>query len=655
VDSRRRHRSAAARLLQPHRLLPRRRLHQQRHGHRLPHLRSRARRSLARPAGTLWGKNTTGGAINVISRKPEFTYDGYTKFDYSSFNTKLLQGAFGGPVWADKVAARASFSYEDSNGRFRNRVTGEREGQQQDGAVRLQLLAKPSKDFDALVNVHARSYTTNGGTWTVSGTGQNGSYLAGFIPSTDKSIIDSNVAQEEQIRQTGASLNLQARFGKYSLASISAWKDFRNTSLSDGDNTSLEISRSYAKARSYQVSQEVRLSSPREDRLNWIGGVYAIYERINRLSSGAKLPGVADAAPGPANYNVTGFVHKTGSVAAFASATLKVIDGFSVTARLRWTLEHRTLDIARLANAPDAPAEFSNITTWWEPGSVSSPLTTTYDVNREKTWNNLTYDVTPKYQITKDALVFARYAHGVKSGGFNTAATNLAALNVVEPEQLDDIEVGAKTAFFGNRLVLNAAVFHYFYRDIQVNVVGPLPPTNTAVSYLQNVSRGEVSGAELELDALPVKELRINGNIGLLDTEFTDFKVLNGGPDYSGNQFVRSPHLTTLLRAEYRITLPSDSPPSLILGADWRYTSKQFHFTTNQDEPLLGSDAFSVVNARVSLVTNDEKLMLTAYATNLLDAEYRAHTLPAARDASGASVTWGDPRIVGASLTTRWF
>jgi iron complex outermembrane recepter protein len=313
------------------------------------------------------------------------------------------------------------------------------------------------------------------------------------------------------------------------------------------------------------------------------------------------------------------------------------------------------LHIRRVATAGDTPAVFSNISTWWQPSSVASPFTGGYVADPEKSWNNFSYDVTPKYRIAKEALVYARYAHGVKSGGFNTAATSQAALNVVQPEKLDNIEVGLKSAFFRNRLTANVSAFHYFYSDIQVNVVGPLPPTNTAVSYLQNVKKGRVNGAELELEALPVQNLRLGGNLGLLDTEFSDFHVLNGGPNYSGNEFVRSPHVTALGHAEYRIPLPVANEPSLLLNADVRYASRQFHFTTNQDNPLLGSKSYAVVNARVTFATNDEKLLLTGYVNNLFDRRYRAHTLPAARDATGAPVTWSDPVTVGVSATARWY
>ncbi len=148
---------------------------------------------------------------------------------------------------------------------------------------------------------------------------------------------------------------------------------------------------------------------------------------------------------------------------------------------------------------------------------------------------------------------------------------------------------------------------------------------------------------------MPVKNLRLGGNLGLLDTEFTEFQVLNGGPDYSGNEFVRSPHVTALVYADYRILLPVGNQPSLILGADWHYWSHQFHFTTNQDDPLLGADAFSILNARVSYESNDEKLLLTAYVNNATDTKYRAHTLPGTSGSTGNAVSWGDPVSVGGS------
>jgi iron complex outermembrane receptor protein len=608
------------------------------------------------PQGTLWGKNTTGGAINVLSRKPEFEYDGYLKFDYSTYKDKIIEGGFGGPIWEDKVAARGAFHYEDQGNRYRNLYTDRRTGGLQDGAFRLQVLANLTPNFQALANVHFRKYTQYGGNFTVDGTGPGGEYLAGYVPSDDRSEVSFNAPSLEEIKQTGAFLNLQAEFGKYTLTSISAYEDFKNDSLGDSDNTPIEVSRGWSHAVSYQLSEELRFASPREDRFNWQAGIYYLFENIDRESASARLPGVADVLDPPSSqYSYNTFNHKTNSLAPFASATVDITEALGITAGLRWTLEKRELDITNVGSIPMQPVAFSNVGLWWEPELVGSGLRTVYDEERDKTWSNLTYDITPEYKITKDILAYFRYAHGVKSGGFNTAATSPAALVTVEPEQLDNFELGIKSAFLNKRLVVNVTGFHYIYRDIQINVVGPLPPTNTPVSYLQNVDKGRVNGAELEIDTLPVKNLHLGGNLGLLDTEFTDFQVLNGGPDYSGNEFVRSPHVTALVYADYRIPLPIGNQPSLILGADWHYWSHQFHFTTNQDDPLLGADAFSILNARASYESSDEKLLVTAYVNNATDTKYRAHTLPGTSGSSGNAVSWGDPVSVGGSLTLRWY
>lgn len=607
------------------------------------------------PQGTLWGKNTTGGAIHVVSRKPDFAPDGYLKFDYGSYNDRIAEGAAGGTVWANRLAARAAFHYEARGGRFQNLRTGLRSGAFQDGAFRLQLLAKIAEGVEALANVHFRQYATQGAVNTTTGIGGNGEYLPGYAPSRNINTVAVNALDGSDTQQNGAVLNLRAKLGSLTLTSISGYEDFREESFTDSDYTPIEVSRGWAKARSYQLTEEIRLASPREDRLNWQTGLFFFHENIDRDSSSAKLPGVTPAVPGPANYAYTKFNHKTDSFAAFGSVTARLLDWATVTGGLRWTTEERTLDFLRIASPAGAAASFSDVGRWWLPNSVSSPLTDTFASNPSTRWNNVTWDVTPQVELSQNARVYFRYAYGVKSGGYNTAATNPAALNVVQPEKLHAYELGAKTGWFSGRLTANASAFHYDYRDIQVNVVGPLPPTNTAVSYLQNVERGRVNGAEFELDSLPLRALRVSGSVGLLDTKFTDFQVLNNGPSYSGNQFVRSPHLSTLLRAEYRIPLPFASRPSLVLGADWRHQSRQFHFTTNQTDPLLQTGAFSLVNARIAIASADEKLILTVYANNIGDVHYRAHSLPAARNATGAVAIWGDPRTYGVSLISRWW
>ena len=607
------------------------------------------------PQGTLWGKNTTGGAINIITRKPGFDSDGYLRFDDGTFNDRIFEGAAGDTIWKDHLAARIAFHYESRGGRFENQYTGLQDGQFQDGAVRLQLLGKITPDLEVLGNVHYRHYGTQGATSTTTSNAANGAYLLGYVPSTDTNTVDTNAPSNDNLTQNGAFINLKWRVAGYSLTSISAYEDYRDQNQVDSDYTPIEVSRGWTQARSYQLSEEVRVASPRQQRASWIAGAFFFHENIASDAVTGRLPGLPLEAPGGANYARTSFSQLANSEAVFGSTTVNIIQRFNVTAGLRFTSETRSLDFFRAATPAGTSAVFSDIGQWWLPQSVATPLSNWFTSNPSNTWNNLTYDITPQYEITKQAQVYFKYAHGVKSGGYNTAATSVSALNVVQPEKLDDFELGAKTSWFHNRLVVNATAFRYNYHDIQVNVVGPLPPTNTAVSYLQNVNAGRVNGGELEVDSLPIANLHIGGSLGLLDTKFTDFHVLNGGPNYSGNQFVRSPHVSTILVADYRFPLGSGRVPKLVFAGDWHFQTRQFFFVTNQNDPLLQAPAYSLINGRVALVSPDDKVSLTLYADNLADVRFRQHALPGAAGSTGDVAIWGDPRTIGLSLIARWW
>ncbi|MFL5306139.1 MAG: TonB-dependent receptor [Polyangia bacterium] len=606
------------------------------------------------PQGTLWGKNTTGGAINVISRKPDFTTDGYLRLDDGTFNDRIAEGAAGGVIWDNHLAARVAFHYEARGGRFNNLYTGLPEGQFQDGAVRLQLLGRITPDLELTGNVHFRQYGTQGGIASVSSNAPDGAYLLGYVPSTDVNAVDSNAPAADNVTQNGAFLNLRWRRGGYTVTAISAYEDYRDRNLTDSDSTPVEVSRSSVQARSYQFTEELRVASRRDQRVSWVGGAFFFHENIVSDTSTAKLPGQALEAPGPTNYAHTGFEHVANSGAVFGSATVKIIHHFNVTGGLRFTTESRHLEFLREATPASGGATFTDPGQWWLPSSVSTPLTNWFQSNPSNTWNNLTGDITPQLEITNQAQVYFRYAHGAKSGGYNTAATSASALRVVDPETLDDFEVGAKTGWLRNRLTVNASAFRYNYRNIQVNVVGPLPPTNTSVSYLQNARAGRVNGAELEIDALPLNGLHVSEALGLLDAKYTDFQVI-GGPNYSGNQFVRSPHVDSVLIASYGLALGAGRVPRLVLTGDWHFQTRQFHYANNQTDPFLQTPALSIINARVALVSPDEKLSLTLYSNNLANVRYRQHSGAGASGATGDVVDWGDPRTVGVSLLARWW
>lgn len=614
------------------------------------------------PQGTLWGKNTTGGAIDFISVKPSFTSGGYAKVDHSSYDDQLYEGAYGGAVIDDVLAARISFHAESSPGAFYDTFTGTSDTQFHDDAGRVQLLANLGSQWSALLNFHLRDYYGNGNPWTVIGAGPNGQYYKdtpntpnGYTPNPDPSLIAQNAPNTAQQRQNGAVLTITGPVGRNKLTSIAGYEGFNLVAFSDSDDTPLEIQRGWNAGKTQQISEELRLASPRSDRWNWLLGGMVFYEDINSQTVTATLP---DAATGDTptglnpKYLYSSFLQSTHSYSGFVSNTYNVTDRFNITAGARYTDEIKS-DHLNLLNAPfvagDPLSPYNDVATWWLPSSVDG-LAPIAAQNLREQWGAWTYDATPEYDITDHARVYAKYAHGFRAGGFNSSATSAANLDVVKPEYLTSYEVGLKSEWWDNRVTANADAFWYNYDDIQVNVV------TAGVSQLTNAGAGKASGVEFTIEAQPLDNFHLRWNQAWLNTRFTDYTT--GGISYAGNSFVRSPHLTIVLDADYRWPLPAGD---LLLATDWRYSSHYYFYSNDEVDPDVTQQSYTLGDARLSY--DLKKLTLTAYVSNITDKIYKLHTLletnstapvPSGIYVGGDAVAWSEGRIFGGSITVRF-
>ena len=617
------------------------------------------------PQGTLWGKNTTGGAINVISKRPSLNgqSDNYVKLEYGSYDNRIAEGGVGATLVDDKLATRLSFRIDDRDGRFDNLYTGEKSNAISDSVFRGQLLARPTDSLEALLSVHYRRYNTDGSYWTTASYAANGVVRGGYAPSTDINDISTNAPEWSANRQLGGSLTLDWTIGDLTLTSITGYERFSTRGAGDSDYTPLEISRTYTKARSRQWTQELRLTSPQENRLSWILGLFYFNEKIRSDAWSAALPqGSVPALAGTAAaaYSLTSFDHKAESGAAFGSGTFAVTDAVKLTVGARWTREKKTLDFDRLAAPNAAAASWSNYAQWWNSYTGTYGGAGTFSGDLSKTWDAFTYDVTPSWKIDDNNLLYVKFSHGVKSGGFNTAATLPVALVDVKPEKLDAYELGYKSQWFDGRLTFNATAFRYDYDDVQVNVVGPNPGAvgGATVSYLQNAEKARVNGAEFELIAEPVDGLNLNLALGLLDAKYKRFQVRNGGANLAGARFVRSPRVT--LNGGISYDLPLGGAGTLQLAADARYTSRQYYYVTPQDivsRYYLTQKPYTLTNLRATFTTADEKISVSGFVNNLFDVRYLNHALPGANAAlgvTGDTVAWADPQTFGVSALYRF-
>lgn len=596
------------------------------------------------PQGTLYGKNTTGGAVNILTTKPSFDNAGYATLGYGSKNEKIVNTALGGTLVEDRLAARISLYSKERDGFIKNVYDDKDYDHVDNQAVRLQFLAKINPDLTALWSLHNSENRGNAAGLLPVG---RFPWLGGYTrDNPDRRYIDSNVDNKSKIEHAGTSLTFNYDLGDYRLTSISAYDETKQRTISDDDLSPVESGRDYNNNRWRQYSQEFRIASPTSETLRWILGTHFFHENLQSAHAVSALP---DAGAPEASFSGNTFDHEDTSYALFGNLAYDFTEQFTLTGGLRWTREKKDID---LDLTQTTGSNFSG--DWWDAGSLQNPVpivnagtTTNGNEKLNKTWSALTYDLTPEYRLTDNLRVYARYAKGFRSGAFNTGiSSSLEQLSTVKPETLNSYELGLKSEWLNGRVHANANVFYYNYDDMQVSAT-TTTASGSLVSMLTNGAEGKARGAELELEAQATDNLHLQLSASLFDSEFT-------GDLWKGNSFIRSPRHIYALGADYRI--PLDIPGSLVLGGDLRYQSKEYFISAyqNAEWTWLNQGGYTVSNAHLGYTTADEKYNITGFVNNLTDKQYQNHGISLNRGNSPYWVSFGDPRTAGVTVTAKF-
>jgi iron complex outermembrane receptor protein len=284
------------------------------------------------------------------------------------------------------------------------------------------------------------------------------------------------------------------------------------------------------------------------------------------------------------------------------------------------------------------------------------------------TWKEWTGDVqlswTPFSNEYGTAKTYLKYGRGFKGGHFNASLTIQGGdasqdIDPVEPEFIDAVELGMRTRWFDDRVILNAAIFRYWHQDLQVfditNEVGHLQ-----IPKLLN-GDAEILGAEAELRVRPVPGLLMSASGGWLDTEFRDFKVTKtilgrrGAPtphtfDYEGHALVAAPRWNFSIIADYEI--PLFGWGALVPGYDVNWRSKVY-LDPQQLDPI-SQEAYFLHNCRIAYRTPSERIELAFWVSNLFEEEYKVDVFDVTRDANTILEVWGEPRTYGVTLSLNW-
>jgi iron complex outermembrane recepter protein len=593
------------------------------------------------PQGTLYGRNTTGGAVAFVSNRATDSFEAGASVDYGRFDAWKLDGFVSGAL-GDNVRGRAAFITEQGGGYQKNRRTGEKLGDANRFAARLSFEFGDEDTAMLRVNGHYYRDESDGlgaylltpltsGTTTIATDsnrlltdwGASPTFSAQTkVPVTSKPFRDNE--------GLGFSFYGVANLGSAQLTSITAYEKLQRREFNDFDGTQLNVAGTLFNSKPDTLSQELRLGSVGEQSINWVAGAY--YSGEN-LSDDFR----SDFADSLGFTVSTTYQQKVRTLAGFGHVDARFAEKFVVTAGLRYENEKRSLS-GLTTRIPEFNLGFAT------------------NVNRESKLSEVSGKIGLAYELSDDARLFATVSRGVKSGGFTTYNTLVPEqADPFRPEVLISYEVGFKGDFADGRLRANLAAFHYDYRDQQIQGFY-IDPAFGAIGQIVNIPKSKIYGAEAEFTWEPLDALLVQQSFGFKTGTFREFLDIDPAASVAaGNTPV------TINRAGQDLPFPKFS-----YSGSLSYTVPAGNFALNglvdysyrdtDDRSRLGSviynvDSYWLVNARLTLRPADkDSWSIYAYGRNLLGQGYditRNFFLPQAQlGYRGAPTTYG----VGASV-----
>ncbi len=567
------------------------------------------------PQGTLYGKNTTGGAISVISYLPDREFEGYAKAGFGNYDAIHFEGAATLPL-SDTLTSRFAISSQKRDGYVTDLGTGDKVNDEDRWAARGILRYTPDEDHDYILNIHGGKSDSTHNNSAHRGLFDLTQLAMGNIVRLSPSQVNDNRgvdllgyrdANEDPYKNTygddtfaevdilGVSLTANIDFGGgYTFTSVTGYEDSDRHVFQEGNGAPSEIfSIDWGPSDFTQFSQEIRVTSPDDQALRWIMGLF-YFEEQGEVNNFYRLTDVAPFLGGIEAFDQF-YDQDTDGYAVFGQVSYDLSEQITLTAGLRWSRESREIQHSSFLADAD-----------------KNPFFTLFDINLDEDWGEwsgrLAIDYKPKEEIT----LFASVNRGFTAGGFNTGAFNdpIGAERIFDPEILLSYEVGMKSEWFDSRLRLNTTAFFYDYKDLQVFTF-----TGAGLQFIENASNAEVYGLEIEVQALPMEGLEISAGLGLMESEYIDF--VRGSEDLSGNQLIGSPG--TQFNSVIQYTLPI-STGALVFRGNFTYTGKRYYDETESGD--IASDGSDInLDLKISWVSDGDRYEVSVWGKNVTDEE----------------------------------
>ncbi|GAB5453172.1 MAG: TonB-dependent receptor [Halioglobus sp.] len=590
------------------------------------------------PQGTLFGKNTIGGAINVTTRKPsgETSYtaevtggeDNYLSFDgYVEF-----------PI-TDTTAASLAVLTKQSDG-WQQRDRGDDAGNDDMWALRGHLDTDISDSWNSHLVLDYTKVDQNVYPQVLSDFNPDAvianAYIQSVLAPVGDSCCDTNIDDidrssalnelDKDAHDTwGASWTNTWDMNGLTLKSITGYRDMDSESYRDADN---DVNDYFSVGSAFDVqqfSQEFLLSNESGGTFDWLVGVYYLNEDGDHASDVTVGAGLFEAiGVQPLDLTLTyDRAQETTSYAAFFNTTWHITEDARLNLAARYTYDEKDLDMYTVKRASQTPVLAPGPT---DPNSCSDAIA---DGNGSRVtcsddWDEFSPRVGIDYDFSEDVLGYASISGGFRSGVYNGRPTATDQVSVADPETLLSYEIGFKSQLWSKRLQINGALFYNDYEDRQFLVNRPSGSAQSALALVvDNAADSTLWGGEVEFTVLPAQGLTITGGLAYIDPEYDTFESVNPDTgeleDLSDRPFSNVPEWTANLMVQY--VYEFNSAGSLRLRGDMSYKDDIFYSDDEASASFdrLHADAYTIYNAGVSYITADGNWELGVFGRNLGD------------------------------------
>jgi len=652
------------------------------------------------PQGTLFGKNTTAGALNITTREPSFDPELTAEGSLGDYKFHQIRASGSLPIIADKVAVRLSVADTHRDGFLTNLFTGDDAQNYDNFTIRGQLLIKPVEDvkiriigdyskqkLDLILNVVDGYFSTYANGTRIPNNIFDRAARTGYDLPTGNVYSregNSNSPYQANMEAYGVSGQVDWDAGPATLTSITAYRWWDWFPKNDVDGTPLSVQ---LKGQMWnfqrQFSQEFRIASNGENKIDYVAGLFYFWQKVRGYGetqlgkdnaewnlNPATIPAqtIVNTDLALTDFQANSFSNpQTKSYAAFGQVDWHITDALTLTAGLRYTHEKKDgvfsrfqvpsgLDLSGLpADQLAAIAAIRN-----NPANQVSDMSFSARLKD----NAVSGLATLSYKVTPDVLVYGSYSRGSKSGGLNLTAGGLtrpvsdsSKIGTVDPEKVDAFEIGLKSQFLNGKVTFNVAAFLTEITDYQANVTEQLAGFPNPVQYIANIPKVRSKGLEGDIAFAPSKWINLSASASYTDAKYVEYTNAPQAPeranegaiqDLSGMRLPGVSKFTYSISAD--VAQPVNDHLEAYARADWLHRSS---FNISPMNSIYGDiPGYGLLNGRIGLRTSGSGIDVSFWVRNLLDKNYYI-----GRNGGPfglISGTPGDPRTVGGTLRVKW-